>query len=129
MCAHDAGDHLSMPCAKRAKGASLMLALEPWHRAILVVLFGGLAVALLAWIVRTDPATNYLPHHREAEWIVFPTPVDATARWSASLDATFRREFMLLHRPASARLSLRAMRCADMTMHGALIPLSPNPNC
>ena len=105
-----------------------MLALEPWHRAILVVLFGGLAVALLAWIVRTDPATNYLPHHREAEWIVFPTPVDATARWSASLDATFRREFMLLHRPASARLSLRAMRRADVKINGVLIQLPQNRN-
>ena len=55
----------------------------------------GLAVALLAWIARTDPAINYLPRHRDADWIVFPTAVDARAHWYASLDATFRREFIL----------------------------------
>jgi hypothetical protein len=67
-------------------------------------LLAGLAVALLAWIAGTDPAINYLPRHRDADWIVFPTAVDARAHWYVSLDATFRREFILQHKPAAARL-------------------------
>jgi hypothetical protein len=52
-----------------------MSALQYWHRAILIVLLAGLAVTVLAWIAPTDPAINYLPRHRGADWIVFPTAV------------------------------------------------------
>src|SRR5882724_7455014 len=107
---HGVGHRLSMPCAKRAKDESRMSALRSWHRAPLIVVLAGLAVALLAWIVRTDTAINYLPRNGDADWIVFPTAVDARAHWYASLDATFRREFILPLRPETARLSLRALR-------------------
>lgn len=63
-----AGHRLSMLCAKRAKGESRMSALKSWHRATLIVVVAGLAVALVAWITRTDPAINYLPRHRDADW-------------------------------------------------------------
>ena len=125
---HGAGDRLSMPCAKRAKGESRMSALKSWHRATLVVVFAGLAVALLAWIARTDPAINYLPRHRDADWIVFPAAVDARAHWSASLDATFRREFLLPHKPAAAHLNLRALRRAEVKVNGVPIQLPQNRN-
>jgi hypothetical protein len=62
-----ASDRLSMPCAKRAKGDSRMSALKSWHRATLIVVLAGLAVALLAWITRTDPVINYLPRHRDTD--------------------------------------------------------------
>ncbi len=117
-----------MPCLKRAKSESRMLALESWHRATLTVVLAGLAGALLTWIACTDPAINYLPRHRDAEWIVFPTAVDARAHWYASLDATFRREFILPHKPAAARLRLRALRRAEVKVNGVSIQLPQDRN-
>jgi tetratricopeptide (TPR) repeat protein len=105
-----------------------MSVLQSWHRAIIIVILAGLAVAVLAWIAHTDPAINYLPHHRNADWIVFPTAVDARGHWFASLDATFRREFILPHKPAAARISLRAMRRAEVKVNGVSIQLPQNRN-
>ena len=105
-----------------------MSALKPWHRAILTVVLAALAIALLAWIARTDPAINYLPRYRDADWIVFPTAVDSRAHWYASLDATFRREFILSHKPAVARLRLRALRRAEVKVNGVSIQISQNRN-
>lgn len=105
-----------------------MSALKSWHRAILIVLCCAAAVALLACIARVDPAINYFPHHAGAEWIIFPTPADSRAHWSASMDTTFRREFVLPQKPVSAHLSLRAMRRAEVKVNGVPIQLPPNDN-
>jgi Flp pilus assembly protein TadD len=105
-----------------------MSASKSWHRATLIALLAGLAVALLAWIACTDPGINYLPRHRDADWIVFPAAVDARAHWHARLDATFRYEFILPHKPAAARLSLRALRRAELKVNGVSIPLPQNRN-
>jgi len=126
--AHAAGDRLSLRCQKHAKSDSQMSALKPWHRATLIVVLAALAGALLAWIARTDPAINYLPRHRDADWVVFPTAVDARAHWYASLDATFRREFVLPDKPAAARLRLRALRRAEVKVNGVSIQLPQNRN-
>ena len=126
--AHAAGDRPSVRCQKHAKSDSQMSALKPWHRATLVVVLAGLAVALLAWIARNDPAINYLPRHRDADWIVFPTAVDARAHDSASLDVTFRREFALPTKPAAARLRLRALRRAEVKVNGVSIQLPQSRN-
>jgi hypothetical protein len=100
-----------------------MLALQPRHRAIVVVLLGGIGVSLLAWKAHTDPAINYLPLHRDAEWIIFPAAVDARGHLAVSLDTTFRHEFTLLHKTASARLAFRAMRRAEVKVNGIWIQL------
>jgi tetratricopeptide (TPR) repeat protein len=126
--ANAAGDRPSVRCEKYAKSDSQMSAFKPWHRATFIVVIAGLAVALLAWIARTDPAINYLPRHRDAEWIVFPTRVDARAHWDAHLDATFRREFILPHTPVMARLHLRALRRAEVKVNGVTIQLPQNRN-
>jgi len=105
-----------------------MSALKPWHRAILTVVLAALAVALLAWIARTDPAIDYLHRYRDADWIVFPTAVDSRAHWYASMDATFRREFILSHKPTAARLRLRALRRAEVKVNGVSIQISQNRN-
>ena len=105
-----------------------MSALKSWHRAILIALLGGLAVAFLTWIARTDPAISFLPRHRGADWIVCPTPADSRAHWSASFDATFRREFVLPQKPLSARVSLRALRRAEVRVNGASIQIPQNRN-
>ena len=105
-----------------------MSALKPWHRATLVVVLAGLAAAVFAWIARTDPVVTYLPRHREAEWIVFPAAVDARAHDGASLDATFRRDFILPHKSATALLRLRALRRAEVKVNGVSIQLPQNRN-
>lgn len=105
-----------------------MFVLKPWHRAIWITAFAGVAVSVLAWFAWNDPAINFLPSDRRAEWIVFPTAVDAHAHWFASLDTTFRREFALMDQPRSAHLSIRAMRRAELKINGTRIQLPPNRN-
>jgi hypothetical protein len=61
--AHAAGDRLSVRCQKHAKSDSQMSAFKSWHLATLLVVLAGLALALLAWVARTDPAINCLPRH------------------------------------------------------------------
>jgi len=88
----------------------------------------GVTMSILAWIAWHDPAINFLPHDRRADWIVFPGAVDARAHWFASLDATFRREFVLVDQPSRARLSFRGMRRAEVKINGVPVGLQQNRN-
>ncbi|HYY35039.1 MAG TPA: glycosyltransferase family 39 protein [Candidatus Binatia bacterium] len=105
-----------------------MFVLKPWHRAIGVAAFAGVALSVLAWMAWNDPAINFLSRDKRADWIVFPAAVDAHAHWFASLDATFRRQFVLTDRPATARLSVRAMRRVDVKINGAPVSFPPDRN-
>jgi tetratricopeptide (TPR) repeat protein len=105
-----------------------MFVLKPWHRAIWITAFAGVAILGLAWFARNDPAISFLRHDKRAEWIVFPAAVDAHAHWFASLDAIFRREFTLTNRPATAHLSLYAMRRAEVRLNGVPVRFPPNGN-
>jgi tetratricopeptide (TPR) repeat protein len=86
-----------------------------------MVAFAGVTISILAWIAWHDPAINFLPYDRRAEWIVFPAAIDAHAHSSASLDATFRRAVVLMDQPATARLSVRAMRRAEVKINGVTV--------
>ena len=90
--------------------------------------FAGIAISILAWLAWNDPAINFLRRDKRAEWIVFPTAIDAHAHWFASLDATFRREFTMTDRPATAILSISAMRRAEVKINGGPVLIPPNPN-
>src|SRR5438067_2745259 len=105
-----------------------MFLLKPWHRAIGVAAFAGVAMSVLAWIAWNDPAINFLSRDKRAEWIVFPVAVDAHAHWFASLDVIFRREFVLTDRPATARLDVRSMRRADVRINGVAVRFPSNRN-
>jgi hypothetical protein len=105
-----------------------MFALKPWHRAIWIALFASIAMSVLAWFACQDPAINFLPRDNRAEWIVLPTAADPHAHWFANLDATFRREFVLTNQPGTARLSVRAMRRAEVKINGTPIYFPPNSN-
>jgi tetratricopeptide (TPR) repeat protein len=105
-----------------------MFLFKPWHRAIWIVALAALAMSVLVWIARNDPAINFLSRDRRAQWIVFPAAVDAHVHWFASLDATFRREFALTDRPTTARLSVRAMRRTDVKINGIAVSFPPNRN-
>jgi tetratricopeptide (TPR) repeat protein len=103
-----------------------MFALKPWHHAIGITAFAGLAMSILAWMAWKNPAINFLRYDRRAEWIVFPAAVDAHAHWFASLDATFRREFDLAGQPSAAALGIRAMRRAEVKVNGNPVRFPPN---
>jgi hypothetical protein len=105
-----------------------MFVLKPWHRAIWVAVFVGIAMSALAWFAWQDPAINFLPRDTQAEWIIFPAAVDARAHWFTSLDATFRREFVLTNQPGTARLSVRAMRRAEVKINDTPVHFLPNTN-
>jgi tetratricopeptide (TPR) repeat protein len=105
-----------------------MFVLKPWHRAIWTTALAVLAMSVLAWNACTDPAINFLPRDSRAEWIVFPTAVDAKGHWFASLDATFRRELTLTEQPAAAPLRVRAMRRAEVKVNGTPIRFQPSGN-
>src|SRR5215469_7731397 len=94
---------------------------KAWHRAILIFGFTGVAILLLAWVARTDPAISFLPRDGRADWIVFPSAIDARGHLGGGVDATFRREFVLSNPPAMARLSIRAMRRAEVKINDALV--------
>jgi tetratricopeptide (TPR) repeat protein len=98
----------------------------PRYRAILIVAFAGVGIALLTWTVRKNPAVNFLPADRGAEWIVFPTAVDPRGHALASVDASFRREFVLNGVAPTATLSIRAMRRAEIKINGSLVEF-PSP--
>jgi tetratricopeptide (TPR) repeat protein len=106
-----------------------MFILKPWHRAICIAAFAGMAMSVLAWFAWSDPAINFLPSDRRAEWIVFPAAVNPRAHWFASLDATFRREFLLTDQPpAAARLAVCAMRRAEVKINGVSVGSPSNGN-
>jgi hypothetical protein len=115
-------------CEKHAKSWIDMSPLNPWRWAILTMAFATLTLSILSWIARHDPAINFLPRDRAAEWIVFPAALDARTHWFASFDTTFRREFVLTAQPSTARLSVRAMRRAEVKINGVSVRLPPNRN-
>src|SRR5947208_4600158 len=110
------------------KGRSTISVLKPWHRGVFMVAFAGVTISILAWIARHDSAINFLSYDRRAEWIVFPAAIDARAHSSAGLDATFRREVVLMDQPATARLSVRAMRRAEVKINGVTVRPRSNRN-
>jgi tetratricopeptide (TPR) repeat protein len=103
-----------------------MFATKPWQRAIWTTVFVSAAMSVCAWLAWNDPAINFLTRDHRAEWIVFPTAFDAHAHSFASLDTTFRREFTLGDRPATADLSVRAMRRAEVKVNGTSVRCSSN---
>jgi tetratricopeptide (TPR) repeat protein len=105
-----------------------MFLLKAWHRAIWAAVFVGIAMSALAWFAWQDPAINFLPRDRQAEWIVFPAAVDARAHWFTSFDATYRREFVLTNQPGTAHLGVRAMRRAEVKINGTPVHFLPNTN-
>jgi tetratricopeptide (TPR) repeat protein len=105
-----------------------MIVLKPWHQAIAGIAFAAVAILGLASTAWNDPAINFLSRNKRAEWIVFPVAVDARGHWFANLDATFRCEFSFTQQPATARLSIRAMRRAEVKINGASVDLPSTPN-
>ena len=94
----------------------------------LAAAFGLTAVAGLTWLCQRHPGINFLPPHKHAEWIFFPSAVEGKARGVANLDTLFRREF-ILQRPASgAVLSVRAAKRVQLTINDRKVDLVASHN-
>src|ERR1700722_5867982 len=89
-----------------------------FHRAILLIATAIVIISALSWKCRFDPVINFLPGDSRAEWIVFPSPIQAGAHKIAMLDATFRREFQIGNLPKLARLEIRAARGVELKING-----------
>jgi len=97
-----------------------MFVLKPVHRAIWIAVFAGVAMSVLVWNAWNDPAINFLPRDRRAEWIVFPAALSPRAHWFTGLNATFRREFFLTDRPYVETADFpRAIRVAEEALNRA----------
>lgn len=94
----------------------------------LAIIFAAIAFAGLIWLCRYDPTINFLPPDQRAEWILFPTAVDASARRVVNLDAIFRREFPLEAVPQKALLSFRAFRRIELKLNGRNIDVVATKN-
>jgi len=86
------------------------------------------AVAGLIWLCQRDPGINFLPPDKRAEWIFFPSALDAKARGVADLDTLFRREFTLQRSTPRALLSIRAAKQVQLTINNQKVDLVANHN-
>ncbi len=99
-----------------------------FHRAILLIATAIAMIAALWWKCRFDPAINFLPSDSGAEWIVFPSPIQAGAHKIAILDATFRREFQIANLPKLTPLEIRAARRVELKINGTPIEVGTPRN-
>jgi len=70
-----------------------------------------------------DPKINFLPRDSRAEWIIFPTALDARSHPVAMIDAAFRRVFTIDASPRSGRLEIRASKRVDLKINDKTVPL------
>jgi len=89
--------------------------------AITLVAAATVAFGWLSWKCVCDPKINFLPRDGRAEWIVFPTAVDARSHRVAMMDATFRRTLSLESQPGSARLLVRAAKRIELKINGETV--------
>jgi len=102
--------------------------LTTFHRAALLIIAAALTIAALWWKCRFDPTINFLPSDHRAEWIVFPTPLDAGAHTITTLDTVFRKEVELPERAKSAQLQLRAARRVELKINGKIVEIGTPKN-
>jgi hypothetical protein len=93
--------------------------------AFAVALLAGAAVAFLGVRALQDEGTAWLPGTGPARWIVFPVPADMRAQPLAERVTVFRRTVDLPGGPpATATISVRAFRRAELFVNGKRVPLS-----
>ncbi len=95
--------------------------LKTWHRAALVFALALLVLAAFAHHCLRNPKVNFLPSHRGANWIIFPSAVDVTMHPLAYIDTTFRRAFTLEKQPSKAELKISAFKRFHLKINGASV--------
>jgi Flp pilus assembly protein TadD len=94
--------------------------LKTWHRAALVFALALLVLAAFAHHCLRAPG-KFLPRHRGAKWIIFPSAVDTSAHPVADLDTIFRHVFTLEKQPRSAQLKIYAFKRFHLKINGVSV--------
>lgn len=87
-----------------------------------------LCVALLAggawlwWICERDNGIPFLPQSAQANWILYPKPLDSIPHSVAPIFAVFKKSFKLEHLPSSATVSVRCFKAGTVTLNGQRVP-------
>ena len=95
--------------------------LKTWHRAALAFALALFVLAAFAHHCLRNPKVNFLPGHRGADWIIFPSAVDASAHPVAYIDTTFRRVLTLGKQPRTAQLKISAFKRFHLKINGASV--------
>src|SRR4051794_10073088 len=82
--------------------------ISAWHRALALLVFAGGLAGFLAWKCLADPQINFLPRDSRADWIILSMPFRSAAHPVVSIDASFRRDFVIEQVPSAATLEFRA---------------------
>ncbi len=93
--------------------------LRTWHRAAIALAL--LVFAGFSWLCLRDPKINFLPSHRQAEWIIFPSAVDTLAHPVAYIDTTFRRAFTLEQQSGAAQLRISVAKRFQLKINGTSV--------
>ncbi len=96
-----------------------------------MVLPGGAilgAIFFLWWNCSSNDSINFLSKHRGADWIVYPTPPDASAHWMAELSGEFRRVFVMSDVPSSATATFCAFKHCKIIVNGQSISTDGESN-
>jgi Flp pilus assembly protein TadD len=99
-------------------------------RILIGLIAAGVLIAFgwIAWKCVRDPKINFLSGDSRAEWILFPSAVDARTHPVALIDATFRRTFSLYSASNSARMEIRAAKRFELKINGETVPPVSVPN-
>jgi tetratricopeptide (TPR) repeat protein len=95
--------------------------LKTWHRAALAFALALLVLAAFAHHCLRNPKVNFLPGHRGADWIIFPSAVNASAHPVAYIDTTFRRVLTLGKQPRTAQLKISAFKRFHLKINGTSV--------
>jgi tetratricopeptide (TPR) repeat protein len=110
------------------EASELLFLRKASRRGLFLFLLVVAASALLVTLCLRAPNINFLSRDGRAEWIIFPTPLDARAHVIANLDTIFRHEFTLEHAARSAQLNVRATKRVELKINGERVALGANHN-
>src|SRR5689334_17578903 len=92
-------------------------------RVLLMAICLAAAVGWFWWNCNRNAAINFLPIHRGAEWIIYPTPPKAGVYRITELSCDFRRTFKLNEKIRGGTLRLCAFKRAIVSINGQSVEL------
>src|SRR5579863_9543694 len=96
-----------------------------WTAAALAVVLLGVLGGLW-WLANEGDGITFLSERAQGKWIVFPGPPDGIIHPNSVFEGRFRRTWVAPSAPASATLSIRALKFCSVTLNGAVLPMPDN---